>query len=289
MKKNSKRGTALLLLTAIIWGMAFIAQSVAMDNVGPWTFNGTRFIIGGATLLAVMPFFKDKEADKHDKKILWKGGLLSGVFLSIGATFQQYGVSMTTVGKAGFITALYVVFVPLLSSLFGSKPSKRIWGCVLLSVVGLYFLCMNESLHIATGDLLVLICAVFFAIHIVCVGHFSPYTDGIRMSCIQFFTAGVICLIPAILFEKPDMQALTAAAAPILYGGVMSSGAGYTLQVLGQKDVNPSVASLLMSLESVFAVIGGWLVLQQTLSFKELLGCGLTFAAVIISQLPERK
>lgn len=283
-----KKGSFLLLLTAFIWGMAFVAQSVAMDAIGPWTFNCTRSLIAGVTLLVLMPFFKKNSQDpvSSDRRMLIKGGIACGVCLGAASMFQQAGIMTTSVGKAGFITALYVVFVPVISAFLGRKMEKKIWLCTLLAVAGLYFLCMTESLSLQQGDMLVLICAVLFAVHILCIDHFTPYTDGIRMSCIQFFTAGILCMIGMLIFEKPQLSDLLHAAGPILYAGILSSGAGYTMQIIGQKDTDPSVASLLMSLESVFAVLGGWLLLHETLSGREIFGCLLTFSAVLIAQLP---
>lgn len=281
-----KKGSFLLLLTALIWGLAFVAQSVAMDSIGPWTFNCVRSLIAGFTLLVMMPFLPREKKASEKPDMLIRGGIACGICLGAASMFQQVGIMTTTVGKAGFITALYVVFVPLLSFAAGRRPQKKIWFCVVLAVAGLYFLCMTDGLQLAYGDTMVMICAVLFALHILCIDRFTPYADGIRMSCIQFFTAGLLCMAGMFLFEKPHLSDLLSAAAPILYAGVLSSGAGYTLQILGQKDTDPSVASLLLSLESVFAVLGGWLLLHQSLTGREMFGCLLTFAAVLLAQLP---
>lgn len=286
-----KKGSLLLLLTAFIWGMAFVAQSVAMDSIGPWTFTSARSFIGGITLLFVIPFLnKNKDPNiKEDKALLWKGGLTCGIALCAATIFQQIGIVYTTVGKAGFITALYVVIVPILSLFLGKRPTKKIWIAVILSVIGLYFLCMNESLILTSGDTMVMICAFLFAIHILVVGHFSPYTDGVKLSCIQFFVAGFISLPFAIILEHPQFTSIIEAIVPILYAGVLSSGVGYTLQIVGQKDVPATMASLIMSLESVFAVIGGIVILHEMMSLRELLGCALTFGAVILAEIPDKK
>ena len=278
-----KKGNVLLFITAVIWGMAFVAQSVAMDNIGPWTFTCLRSYIAGITLTILMPFF---HAEKKKDSYLWKGGLACGICLCISSILQQFGVKFTTVGKAGFITALYVVIVPILSMFFGKKISKKMVCCVALSVMGLYFLCMKETLTITKGDMFVLFCALGFAVHILVVDYFSKKTDGVSMSCIQFYVVGILCTIPMLVIEKPSLDSIALALVPILYAGVLSSGAGYTLQIVGQKDTDPTVASLLMSLESVFAAIGGFLLLHQTMTTKEVIGCMLTFMAIILSQIP---
>ncbi|MGM9942177.1 MAG: DMT family transporter [Bulleidia sp.] len=288
------RSNCLLLLCAMIWGSAFVAQSSGMDHIGPWTFNALRSLIGGATLLILMPLLdkvrnvKKQEAEA-DKKTLLIGGVACGIALCAASIFQQMGIQYTTVGKAGFLTALYTIVVPILGTLIGKKTRPLVWLCVVISLVGFYFLSMAESLTLSYGDGLVLVSALLFSVHILIIDHFSPLIDGVRMSCIQFFTAGIISLVPMFLFESPDMHSIMAAAVPILYAGVLSSGAGYTLQIVGQKGADPAVASLILSLESVFSAIFGFLLLHQVLSFKELSGCALIFLAIILSQLPEKK
>lgn len=285
------RQTLLLLLTAFIWGIAFVAQSVGMDYVGPWTFTASRSIIG-AVVLTPCIFFLDKLKTKKDasakpqsKKTLLLGGICCGIALAIATMLQQYGIAQTTVGKAGFITALYIVIVPLLGIFMKRKPKLRIWLSVLLAIVGLYFLCLTDRLSFSRGDALVLLSAVVFSFHILIIDHFSPLVDGVRMSCIQFAVEGILCLIPALLFEQSSLTSLIAAAAPILYAGVLSSGVGYTLQIIAQKDYDPTVASLILSLESVFSVLAGWLLLHEALTPKELFGCLLMFAAILLAQL----
>lgn len=282
-----KKGNLLLLLTAFIWGMAFVAQSVAMDAVGPLTFTCVRSLIAGITLSFLLPFEKSRK--KEDTKVLWKAGVLCGMCLTVATLTQQYGIVSTTVGKAGFITALYVVFVPILSVFLGKKISGKIGICVGMSVLGLYFLCMNESLTLTSGDTLVLLCAVGFAVHILIVDHYSDRVDGVKMSCIQFYVLGLLCVIPMFLFEKPTLHAIRNALVPILYAGILSSGAGYTLQILGQKDTDPTIASMILSLESVFAALGGLVLLHQSMSLRECIGCAFTFGAVLIAQLPVEK
>lgn len=290
----------MLLLAAFIWGTAFVAQSVGMEHVGPFTFNSVRSIIGSIVLIPViflMDGLKRKGGmseeelleQRGDTKTLITGGICCGLALAVASSLQQFGIMFTTVGKAGFITAMYIVLVPILGVFLGKKVRTLIIGCVALSVVGLYFLCMTESLALGIGDLYVLLCAFCFSIHILVIDHFSPKVDGVRLSSIQFLTAGILCGIATLIFEEPNLQNIFAASVPILYAGIMSSGVAYTLQILGQKNADPTVASLLLSLESVFAVLAGWFLLGQSLSVKELFGCGLMFCAIILAQLPEKR
>ncbi len=291
MKKM--KSNLMLLLTALIWGSAFVAQSVGMDAVGPWTFGCLRNFIGGTTLLILMPVLdrlrgNPAEADWHNSHLL-AGGLACGLVLGIAGTTQQFGILYTTVGKAGFITSLYVVLVPLLSLFLGRKVRGIVWLSAVIAVAGLYFLSMSESALPGRGDLLVLASAFVFSVHIMVIDHFSPLTDGVRLSCLQFFTAGLFCLGPMLMLEKPVWAQIAAGAGAILYAGVLSSGAAYTLQILGQKDADPTAASLILSLEAVFAALTGFLILHQSLSLRELGGCALMFTAIILAQLPERK
>jgi drug/metabolite transporter (DMT)-like permease len=229
------------------------------------------------------------DAKPQDKKTLLIGGLCCGVAIAVASILQQYGISMTTVGKAGFITALYIVIVPILGIFLHKKPRLILWVSVVLAISGLYFLCMTDSFSFSSGDLLVMLCAFVFSIHILIIDHFSPKVDGVRMSCIQFFVAGILCGIPALILEHSQLSAVTAAWAPILYAGILSCGVAYTLQIVAQKNYDPTVASLILSLESVFSVLAGWVILHQSLSPKEILGCVLVFIAIILVQLPERK
>ena len=213
------------------------------------------------------------------------GGMSCGTFLFLASVSQQAGISLTTTAKAGFITAQYVVIVPLISVFFGKKVRSGIWLCVALSVTGLYLLCMNGPLELGTGDSLMLLCAFLFALQIICVDHFSPITDPVRLSFAQFFMTALLATAGMLLFEPLSVTGLKAAAGSIVYAGVMSSGVAYTLQIVGQQNLNPTVASLSMSLESVFSAICGWIVLGQALHTRELAGCGLMFAAIVLSQL----
>ncbi|MBR4138696.1 MAG: DMT family transporter [Lachnospiraceae bacterium] len=293
------KNSLVLLLTAFIWGVAFVAQSVGGDAVGCFTFNGVRSLIGAAVLLPVIAFLdkqKKKElgedqflAQKGDKKTLILGGISCGLMLCIASNFQQFGISFTTVGKAGFITAMYILIVPILGLFMKKKVGMKVWLGVILATVGLYMLCMtSESFSLSKGDLLVLVCAGFFSLHILIIDYFSPKVDGVRLSCIQFFVCGLISTVIAFIFENPNVGAILSGWLPILYAGVMSCGVAYTLQIIGQKNMDPTVASLILSLESVFSVLAGWVLLNQKLSMRELFGCVLMFLAIILAQLPER-
>lgn len=296
-QKTSLKNPLLLLLTAAIWGVAFVAQSVSTDYIGGFTFNASRFIIGAIVLLPVILLFNrtssktvtvSNTSSKSNRDLII-GGITCGICLCLASNFQQFGIKYTTVGKAGFITACYIVIVPVLGLFLGKKCSRYIWIAVAMSLVGLYLLCITDGFSIGKGDILVLICAFLFSIHILVVDHFSPKADGIKLSCIQFLTCGVLSAIPALLFEQPDLSAILSAWQPILYAGVMSSGVGYTLQIIGQKDMNPTVASLILSLESCISVIAGWIILGEQLSSKEIGGCVIMFTAIILAQLPQKQ
>ena len=287
------KNNILLVLTALIWGCAFVAQSVGMDYVGPFTFNMARFLIGAIVLLPVIWFMDRQRKTGAEKgagqKTLIIGGICCGIALAVASTLQQWGILFTTVGKAGFITAMYIVIVPLLGIFIGKKVRPLIIGCVAIAVVGFYFLCMTESLRLGLGDFLVLLCAIAFSIHILVIDHFSPKVDGVKMSAIQFLTAAIISAVPTLLWEQPVFTEILQAWQPVLYAGVMSCGVAYTLQIIAQKNADPTVASLLLSLESVFSVLAGWVLLGQGLRLKEMFGCVLIFCAIILAQLPEKK
>ena len=287
------KNNILLVLTALIWGCAFVAQSVGMDYVGPFTFNTARFLIGAIVLLPVIWFMDRQRKTGAEKgagqKTLIIGGICCGIALAVASTLQQWGILFTTVGKAGFITAMYIVIVPMLGIFIGKKVRPLIIGCVAIAVVGFYFLCMTESLRLGLGDFLVLLCAIAFSIHILVIDHFSPKVDGVKMSAIQFLTAAIISAVPTLLWEQPVSTEILQAWQPVLYAGIMSCGVAYTLQIIAQKNADPTVASLLLSLESVFSVLAGWVILHQSLSIRELFGCVLMFGAIILAQLPEKK
>ena len=288
------KNALLLLLTASIWGVAFVAQSVGMDYVGPFTFNCVRCLMGGVVLLPCIWFFDRKNKRRKQvpaipgaRKTLVMGGICCGVALCLASNFQQFGIQYTTVGKAGFITACYIVIVPVLGLLLGKKCSPVVAGAVVLSLAGLYMLCMNGGeLSVNKGDLLMLVCAFLFAVHIMVIDFFSPVVDGVKMSCIQFFVSGILSGGAMLVYETPEMSQIMAAWAPVLYAGIMSCGVAYTLQIVGQKGMNPTVASLILSLESSISVLAGWAILGQRLSSKEVLGCALMFGAIILAQIP---
>ena len=288
------RGTLLLLLATIIWGSAFIAQSVGMDLIGPFTFQAVRCGLAVIFLFSVSPLLDMGKQDGKtflqrwmDRK-LWKAGTICGLALFVAASLQQVGLVYTDAGKAGFITAMYIVLVPILGIFRKQKPPKVIWFSVLLAVAGLYLLSCLDAAGINKGDILVLGCALAFAVQITCIDILGLSLDGVRLNCIQALVVSVLSL-PFVLFtESVDVGNLAACWLPLGFAGILSMGVAYTLQIQGQKDLEPSTASLIMSLESVFAVLGGWLVLHESMTSVELLGCGLVFAAVIISQLPSR-
>lgn len=293
----------LLMLAALIWGSAFVAQSVGMDYLGPFSFNCVRSFMGSLVLLPVIWFMDrqrkgtaeqgeqkaEAETKEQNKKVLLYGGLCCGVILTLSTSLQQIGIKYTTAGKAGFITALYILIVPLLGLILGKKVGNKTWLGVALAVAGMYLLCIKEGFSISYGDFMVLLCALVFSLHILAVDYFSPRVDGIRLSCIQFFVCGCISAVPMLVWEHPEISQIIRAWQPLAYAGVLSSGVAYTLQIVTQKHLNPTVASLLMSLESVFAVLTGWLVLNERLSPKELLGCVLVFTAIILAQLPQKQ
>ena len=289
-------GNFLLILTALIWGCAFVAQSVGMEYVEPVTFNGIRCIIGGIVLIIANIAFDAvkkkngtyKKIEKEEKIELIKGGIICGIIIFFASTIQQIGISQTTVGKAGFISVLYILIVPFLGLLMKQKLPKMIWLCCAIAVAGLYLLCMNESLSLSKGDFTVLISAVCYAVHIIAIGHFAPKVDCVKLSCLQFLVCGAISVAVMFIFEKPDFENIIHAWLPILYAGALSGGVGYTLQTVAQKWTKPSVASLLMSFESVFAVLAGAILLHQIPSLRELAGCILMFISIIIIQLPEK-
>ena len=302
MNKGSFKNSLLLFLAAFIWGVAFVSQSKGMEYMGPFTFNGVRSLIGAIVLVPVILFRYRTPKDQPGpwKQIDWKttltGGILCGFALMIATTVQQIGIMYTTVGKAGFITALYIIFVPIFGIFIGKKVPGAVWIGAIMAAIGMYLLCIQGSFRIGIGDTLIFICAVVFTLHILIIDHFSPKTDGVILSCIQFLVCGIICTTIALITETPDFSQLIDGAVPILYAGVMSCGVAYTLQIVGQKRVNPTVAAVILSLESVFSVLAGWFAYKvgflkndQTLTGRQLLGCAIVFAAVILVQLPVKE
>lgn len=318
MSKKLK-GDLMLVLTAMVWGGSFVAQKSGMELIGPFAFNGIRTIIGGIVLIPLImvldrmkskkqasaPAVKADAADsalsetdkKNDQKLLITGSICCGLALLVAGMLQQIGMMYTTAGKAGFITALYVVLVPIFGRILGKKIRPLIWLCVLASAFGLYLLCMPASGgfgHINKGDLIVLACALCFAVHILLIDYFSPKVDGVRLSCLQFFIAGILCVIlmfpldPVLGYDIPSLSQLLDAWIPIVYAGALSCGAGYTMQIVAQADTDPAVASMILCLESVFAVIAGMLILGESLSLREAAGCIIMFAAILAAQLPAK-
>lgn len=299
IKTHKIRNTIFLFLTALIWGAAFVAQSVSMDYIEPMTFICLRSFIGGFFLIPVIWFLDRKNKEEHsgvmipsegvrwtDRKLI-EGGIACGLCLFLANCFQQTGIQYTTVGKAGFITSFYIIIVPLLGLFFKKYCGILTWISVAVALVGLYFLCINEALHIQKGDFLILVSAFFFAAQILVIDHYNQFVDGVKMSCIQFLTGGVLAFFAMMIFENPQMAMILKAALPILYTGIMSTGVGYTLQIVGQKGLNPTVAALILSLESVFSALSGFVILHQVLSVRELIGCVLMFGAIILAQLPD--
>ncbi len=293
MRNFNWKNPAILMLAAFIWGSAFVAQSVGMDYVEPLTFNSVRSIVGGIVLIPCIFLLEKLKSPEErgkesvgNKKTLLTGGLCCGVILCLATNLQQIGIVTTSVGKAGFLTAIYIVIVPVLGIFLKRPCGPKVWLGVLIALVGFYLLCMTGGFSLEEGDVYLLACALLFSCHILVIDHFSPMVDGVKMSCIQFFTCGVLSAIAMFLTETPQIDHILAAWQPILYAGVLSSGVAYTLQIVGQKNYNPTVATLLLSLESVFSVLTGWVVLGQTLSARELSGCALIFVAVVLAQLP---
>ena len=293
--KNKAAGTISLLLATVIWGFAFIAQSVGMDHIGPFTFQMVRCALA-VVFLFPLSFLLDGKGSTFSASMkkwadpaLWKAGIICGSALFIAASLQQIGLVSTDAGKAGFITAMYIVLVPVLGMFLGQKPSAGAVVSVLLAVGGLYLLSCMDASGINKGDLLIMGCALAFAVQIRCIDRFAGSVDGIRLNCVQSLVVTLISLPCALLSETIEPAAILACWSSLLFAGVLSMGVAYSLQIVGQKHLAPTPAALIMSLESVFAALGGWLVLGESMTHWELLGCGLVFAAVIISQLPSPK
>lgn len=298
------RNDLLLFLAALIWGVSFVAQRAGMEYIGPFTFNGIRCILGALVLVPVILLLDAKRKKKNllegiaaiteeerraERKTLLAGGLSCGAVLFVASSLQQIGMVYTTAGKGGFITALYIVLVPILGLFIGRKVRPILWFCVVLGTFGLYMLCIKEDFSIGYGDLLVLLCAFGFAVHILVIDYFSPKADGVKMSCIQFFVCGVISIPFMAVLETIDWANVLACWLPILYSAVMSCGVAYTLQIVAQKNTEPTVASLILSLESVFALIAGMILLSEKITMKEGIGCLIMFAAIILAQLPSKE
>lgn len=310
MNGKTMRNSFLLFLTACIWGFAFVSQSKGMEAMGPFTFNGVRSLLGALVVLPlVLCRLHKRKAEIAGTKELsaapcergtginWRltvtGGLFCGLFYAAASTLQQFGIAYTTVGKAGFITTLYIIFVPLFGLFLGKRIAGRVWMGAGLAAAGMYMLCMTESLSLTPGDFLVFAGAVLFALHILVIDYYSPRTEGVILSFIQLFVCGAGCLTLAFLFENPSLMQIKEGMIPVLYAGIMSCGVAYTLQIVGQKGVNPTAASLILSLESVVAALAGFLAYKlgflktdQTLTARQIAGCAVVFAAVLLVQLP---
>ena len=308
VKTHKLRNTFFLFLTAMIWGAAFVAQSVSMDYIGPFTFICLRSVIGGLFLIPVIIVLdgirkksQNESADvvnsenilhietEEKQRLSWKnkqlieGGIVCGIFLFFANCFQQTGIQYTTVGKAGFITTFYIIIVPLIGLFFKKYCGILTWIGVVIALAGLYFLCITQKLTIQRGDALILCCSVLYAGQILAIDHYNPFVDGVKMSCIQFLTGGILGAVFMLLFENPSIAMILSAAGPILYTGIMSTGVGYTLQIVGQKGLNPTVAALILSLESVFSALSGYVFLHQVLTTRELIGCALMFIAIVLA------
>mgnify|MGYP000593462647 FL=1 len=295
MKNPKVRQVVLPLITALIWGSAFVTQSLSAGHLGCFSFNALRAIPAAlALLLLLLVVRRIRPREKYtaeEKRALLRGGLICGFFLTLGVNLQQFGIETTSAGKAGFITALYIVLVPVFSTVLGKKAKKSIWLCVIAAVAGLYFLCFDGSstLSFSSGDMYVLLSAFAFTAQILAVDYFVQQVDGIALSCAQFAVVIMLSAIGALAFgEHTTLEAVKTCIPYLLYVGVVSSGVGYTLQIIAQKDGDPTVVSLLLSLESFFAVVCGAIVLHERMSLREYFGCALMLAAVILSQLPEK-
>lgn len=290
MESRTIRSDTLLMTTAAIWGFAFVAQRIGMEFIGPFTFNGIRFALGSLSLIPIL-IFKHKNSSpgrpylfRNRKMEIW-GGISAGLVLFLGASLQQVGLVYTTAGKAGFITGLYVVIVPFLGIFFGQKTGKATWIGAVLAAAGLYLLSITRDFTIAPGDLLELIGAFFWAAHVLLIGWLSPRVAPVKIACFQFAVCSLLSLIIAGLAETPTLHGISLAAVPILYGGILSVGIAYTLQVVAQRHSKPAHAAIILSLESVFAALGGWIMLEETLTTRGMTGCALMLLGMLSSQL----
>lgn len=290
MKSNTLQSDLLLLLGAFIWGFAFVFQRMGMDYIGPFTFNGIRFALGAGMLYLFIITLGSKRRSKQpveaksQKFYLKYAGLIAGVFVFAGASFQQVGLVYTTAGNAGFITGLYVIFVPMMGLFFRQKPGWSVWVGALMAAVGLYFLSIQGKMEVSKGDFYVLICALFWAGHVIFIGKVSPQMSALKLAIKQYFVCSVLSLIVAVIFETITLQSIIDATIPILYGGLISVGIAYTLQIIGQKKAPPAHAAIILSMEGVFAVLGGWLILNEEVTGKILFGCILMLSGMLLAQ-----
>ena len=289
MNSQAIKADLLMLIAAVIWGFAFVAQREGMETMGPFLFNGVRFLIGVVALSPVVWYLSKKPQPDHKAEVSTKklliAGTMAGLLLFIAISFQQYGLQFTTAGKAGFITGLYIFFVPLIGLFFGQKTGSGTWLGATIALIGLYLLSIKEDFSIAEGDLPQLICAVFFASHVLYIGYFAKRMDPLKLSLVQYVVTGILSLLIAIVVELITWDMIMETAIPLLYAGVMSTGIAYTLQVVAQQHAHSSHAAIILSLEGAFAVLGGWLLLDEYLSTRGLLGCGLMLIGMFLSQL----
>ncbi|NLY54557.1 MAG: DMT family transporter [Firmicutes bacterium] len=290
--KSKLQGELMLLLTALIWGASFVAQRAGMEHIGPFTFNGIRSLLGSLVLVPLILVRQRRQSPmtREQKKTLLLGGVLCGIVLFVASSLQQHGMVYTTAGKAGFITALYIVLVPIFGLFLKQKIRPALWFCVALATTGLYLLSVSEGFSaINRGDALVLASAGVFAVHILIIDHFSPQTDGVKMSCLQFLICGLLSIPFMLTLEVISWPSILDCWLPIGYAGVLSCGVAYTLQIIAQKQTEPTIASLILSLESAFALLAGMILLREKLSVREALGCLVMFMAIILAQLPEKR
>ena len=292
MKGQKIQSSLLLLLAAAVWGFAFVAQRMGMEHIGPFTFNGIRFLLGALSLIPLiylLPASRKRKSTESDDPRLLLWGSVAGVALFAGASLQQIGMVYTTAGNAGFITGLYVIFVPILGLFLRHKTTPVIWLAAAMAVLGMYFLSVKEGMSVNRGDVFVLLSAFFFAIHVLVVGFITEKYNALKISLVQFIVCGIMSLVIAVLFETISMDGIRQALIPILYGGLVSVGVGYTLQVVGQKHAKPAPAAIILSMESVFAVIGGVWILSETMDVIAIFGCGLMLSGMILAQIPFKR
>lgn len=290
------RNSLLLLITAIVWGVAFVAQDVGMDYITPFSFNGARCLIGAVILVPVI-FMRDKSKGESAfpwrSKTLWTGGILCGAALCLASNLQQYGIKLSdaSVGKAGFITTFYIVLVPIAGIFIKKRCPISVWFAALIAAGGLYLLCVPQGAGFAIefSDILVFLCAIGFTIQILFVDSYSPRVDGLKLACVQFFVCGVISAVLALILDDISLSQIAEAYIPILYAGVFSCGVGYTLQIIAQKGLNPTIASIIMSLESSVSVIAAWLIQEKAMNGRQIAGCIVMFCAIIIAQIPSKE
>lgn len=301
--RSTFRADFLLLLAAVIWGFAFVAQRMGMEHIGPFMFNAIRFALGAFVMVIVIKgrgtwrrggMETGGQGDREplstgNRKLPAVYGVLLGIILFAGATFQQAGIVYTTAGNAGFITGLYVILVPVMGMFIGQKAGTNLWGGAVVAAVGLYFLSVTDQFTVLKGDLLVLVGAIFWAVHVLYTGWLSPRTSALRLAAVQYFICAALSLVSSFIFENTSLSGIYEAAIPLLYGGIFSVGIAFTLQIVGQKKAPPAHAAIILSLEAVFAVIGGVLILSETMTERKWLGCSLMLAGMLLAQVKSRQ